>query len=108
MKPKATKKSYVISQLHDYFEFFFSQSNIFIVMKYTWMTSSTKANDLITDYFLVNGYEQPIVVFFNEKGEFHHNLAMRSTGILVVVDIPEDPWAGAKMFSSFRLDPFAI
>ena len=25
----------IISQLHDYFEFFFSQSNIYIVMKYT-------------------------------------------------------------------------
>ena len=57
-----------------------------------WMISSSKANDLITDNFLVNGCEQPIVVVFNEKGEFHHNLAMRSTGILVVVDIPEDPW----------------
>ena len=58
----------------------------------TWVTSSNKANDLITDRLLVNGFEHPIVVIFNEKDCFEHNLAMRSTGIVVVVDIPFDPW----------------
>merc|ERR1719219_1480398 len=54
----------------------------------TWVTSSNKANDLITDPLLVNGFEHPIVVIFNRKGKFEHNLAMRSTGIVVMVDIP--------------------
>ena len=58
----------------------------------TWVTSSNKANDLITDNQLVNGFEHPIVVIFNRKGSFEHNLAMRSTGIVVVVDIPYKPW----------------
>ena len=58
----------------------------------TWVTSSNKANDLITDHQLVNGFEHPIVVIFNLKGRFEHNLAMRSTGIVVVVDIPTMPW----------------
>jgi len=58
----------------------------------TWVTSSNKANDLITDGNLVNGFEHPIVVIFNRKGYFEHNFVMRSTGIVVVVDIPYDPW----------------
>ena len=59
----------------------------------TWVTSSKKASDLITDYFLVNGFEHPIVVIFNDKDTFMHNVAMRSTGIVVVVNIPYDPWS---------------
>ena len=58
----------------------------------TWVTSSNKANDLITDRYLVNGFEHPIVVIFNQIGYFEHNLAMRATGIVVVVDIPFIPW----------------
>merc|ERR1719510_2138887 len=57
-----------------------------------WVTSSHKTNDLITDGLLVSGLEHPIVAIFNWKGKFEHNLAMRSTGILVVVDIPYSPW----------------
>ena len=33
------------------------------------------------------------MVIFNEEGTFEHNIAMRSTGILVVVDIPYNPWS---------------
>ena len=59
----------------------------------SWVTSSNKANDLITDHCLVNGFEHPIVVIFNQKGKFMHNLTMRSTTIVVVVDIPYNPWS---------------
>ena len=59
----------------------------------TWVTNSNKANDLITSHYLVNGFEHPIVVIFNEEGTFGHNLAMRSTGIVVVVNIPYNPWS---------------
>ena len=65
-----------------------------VVQAKTWVTSSNKAsNDLITDGNLVNGFEHPIVVIFNAKGQFEHNLAMRSTGIVLVVDIPYKPWS---------------
>ena len=58
----------------------------------TWVTSLRKANDLITDPQLVNGFEHPIVVIFNNY-YFNHNLAMRSTGVVVVVNISFYPWA---------------
>ena len=66
----------------------------------TWVTKSNKANDLITSHYLVNGFEHSIVVIFNEKGAFPHNIAMRSTGILVVVDIPW--WSWSKICHGFH------
>ena len=57
-----------------------------------WVRSSKKASDLITSYPFVIGFEHPIVVIFNERSTFDHNMAMRSTGIVVVVDIPYNPW----------------
>ena len=48
----------------------------------------TKAADLITDFNLVNGFEHPIVVMFNRDGFFEHNMAMRSTGLLIIVNLP--------------------
>ena len=68
------------------------------------MTSSKKANDLITDHHLVNGFEHPIVVIFNKKGHFEHNIAMRSTGVVVMVDIPHDPWRQKCFHSSGNPD----
>ena len=49
---------------------------------------STNKADLITDFNLVNGFEHPIVVMFNRDGFFEHNIAMRSTGLLIIVNIP--------------------
>ena len=57
-----------------------------------WVKNSKKTNDLITDSILVNGFEHPIVAIFNQIGYFQHNLAMRATGIIVVVDIRFIPW----------------
>ena len=47
---------------------------------------------MITDFNLVNGYEHPIVVVFNRTGFFEHNMSMRSTGLLITVDVPYVSW----------------
>ena len=57
---------------------------------FDWVTSISKTNDMITNSLLVNGYEHPIVVVFNCGGCFEHNLAMRSTGLLVTVSLDSD------------------
>ena len=57
---------------------------------FDWVTSISKTNDMITNSFLVNGYEHPIVVVFNNDDCFEHNLAMRSTGLLVIVNLDSD------------------
>ena len=70
--------------------FYLCQSNF--TQAFNWVSSATKTNDMITNYFLVNGYEHSIVVVFNRDGRFEHNLAMRSTGLLVIVNLPFTPW----------------
>ena len=56
-----------------------------------WVTGP-KTNDMITDFNLVNGCEHPIVVVFNRNGFFEHNMSMRSTGLLITVDVPYVSW----------------
>ena len=70
--------------------FYLCQSNF--TQAFNWVSSGTKTNDMITNSFLVNGYEHSIVVIFNRNGRFEHNLAMRSTGLLVIVNLPFTPW----------------
>ena len=63
-----------------------------VTQAFNWVTSGAKTNDMITNSFLVNGYEHLVVVVFNQDGRFEHNLAMRSTGLLVIVNLTYSPW----------------
>ena len=57
-----------------------------------------RVNDLITTFGVINSMERPhgiehnVVVIFNEKGFFQHNLPFQSTGIFISVNVPENPW----------------
>ena len=51
----------------------------------------TKGRDLIVDYEFFHGHEHNVVVVFQEdnKNLFEHNMCMRATYFLIVVNIPK-------------------
>ena len=64
-----------------------------------WVTGP-KTNDMITDFNLVNGCKHPIVVVFNRNGFFEHNMSMRSTGLLITVDVSYVSWISNCFFDN--------